>query len=279
MDIENLNKSQMILLTLLVSFITSIATGIVTVSLLQQAPPVITETVNRIVERTVERVIPSQAASAATSQENTQPQTVVIKESELVASAVQKISPAIVRLYSGQATSSTFLGIGVVAGDSGTIIADAGLVGDYSNVSIQTESGARVMGGGITIDKATGIAYILATSTKDGISITWTAAPISPELADLGQFAVLIAGKLTNKVAQGIISASTPLGGNTSGGVQILETSIAKDAILPGSPIMDSSGRILGISTSVSRDIAESGFIAGASIRSPHTSGLVEKPQ
>ena len=35
---EHLNKQQLILLTLLISFVTSIATGIVTVSLMDQAP-------------------------------------------------------------------------------------------------------------------------------------------------------------------------------------------------------------------------------------------------
>ena len=35
MDLEKLNKSQIVLLTLLVSFVTSIATGIVTVALMQ----------------------------------------------------------------------------------------------------------------------------------------------------------------------------------------------------------------------------------------------------
>ena len=51
MDMEELSKSQIILLTLLVSFVTSIATGIVTVSLMNQAPPAIAQTVNRIIER------------------------------------------------------------------------------------------------------------------------------------------------------------------------------------------------------------------------------------
>ncbi len=55
---EDLNKTQLVLLTLLVSFVTSIATGIITVSLLEEAPSNVTQTINRVVERTVEKVVP-----------------------------------------------------------------------------------------------------------------------------------------------------------------------------------------------------------------------------
>lgn len=63
MNIEELSKSQLILLTILVNFVTSVATGILTVSLLDNSPAFVTQTVNRVVERTIEKV--AQATPAA----------------------------------------------------------------------------------------------------------------------------------------------------------------------------------------------------------------------
>lgn len=56
MDIEDLSKTQLLLLTILVNFVIAIATAVMTVSLLDQAPTTVTQTVNRIVDHTIETV-------------------------------------------------------------------------------------------------------------------------------------------------------------------------------------------------------------------------------
>lgn len=56
MDINELNKKQLVLLTLLITFVVSIGTGIVTVSLMKQVPPTVPQTINNVIQRTIEKV-------------------------------------------------------------------------------------------------------------------------------------------------------------------------------------------------------------------------------
>lgn len=64
MDIKELNKTQLILLTLLITFVVSIATGIITVSLMQQAPKSVPTTINNVIQRTIEKVTTVEAPQA-----------------------------------------------------------------------------------------------------------------------------------------------------------------------------------------------------------------------
>ena len=92
MEIEKLTKMQIVLLTLLVSFVASIATGIVTVTLMDQTPPVMVQTLNRVVERTVERVVPNDTKQGASI--ITKETTVVVKEEDLITDSINKNSKA-----------------------------------------------------------------------------------------------------------------------------------------------------------------------------------------
>ncbi|MHB1770124.1 MAG: hypothetical protein ACYCPH_03580 [Minisyncoccota bacterium] len=99
MNIEELSKSQLILLTILVNFVTSVATGILTVSLLDHAPAFVTQTVNRVVEHTIEtvaQVAPAAAISAPAP-----------SNQDLVTAALGADATRVVALYSATTGTST----------------------------------------------------------------------------------------------------------------------------------------------------------------------------
>lgn len=99
MNIEELSKSQLILLTILVNFVMSVATGILTVSLLDQAPPFVTQTINRVVERTIETV--AAAAPAAIIQAPAP------SNQDLVTAAIGADATRAVAIYSAENGTST----------------------------------------------------------------------------------------------------------------------------------------------------------------------------
>ncbi len=115
MNMEELSKSQLILLTILVNFVTSVATGILTVSLLDEAPPVVTQTVNRVVEHTIERVTQQVAPAAAALAPAPSNQ-------DLVTAALGMSASREVGIYSAQTgTSTPAVSIGTYLSKSRTI--------------------------------------------------------------------------------------------------------------------------------------------------------------
>jgi len=263
MDIEKLTKSQIVLLTLLISFVTSIATGIVTVSLMDQAPPAIAQTVNRIIERTVEKVTPAgQTASTIVTQEKT----VVIKEADLISQAVQRASPSVVRFYTTDKENPTFLGLGVVLDGKGVMAGDADMFGKGGE-AIADLGGSRVHVTVSSQDAASGVAFLSsATTTLDGKPASWSPVVLAGGEPVLGASVVVLAGKTTSRVASGIV---TTVDTSADKKVTIVETDIASDAILPGSPVLTIDGTLLGLSTGASRLSSPSGFVSTASFMKP----------
>src|SRR3989344_456676 len=89
MDLEKLSKFQIVLLTLLVSFVTSLVTGIVTVTLVNQAPPTMTQSIYKVIEK------------AAIFKEDNQPKEIIekvkiITQEDLIIKLVKEYSNAVV---------------------------------------------------------------------------------------------------------------------------------------------------------------------------------------
>ncbi|MBI4079632.1 trypsin-like peptidase domain-containing protein [Candidatus Kaiserbacteria bacterium] len=266
MDMEELSKSQIVLLTLLVSFVTSIATGIVTVSLMDQAPPAIAQTVNRIVERTVEKVAPAgQAAASVVTTEKT----IIVKESELIAKAVEKVRPSLVHVYASS-SDPVFLGLGIVVDAEGGIVTDSLAVGEEKKILVALADGTRLPAVIESHDTKNGIISLrAATTTGEGKALQFTPATLAVGTPTLGQTVVVLSGKTISRITDGLVTALVPR--EAEGDASIIDTNISADFVMEGSPLIDTEGGILGVSTSVSRASSRAAFMP--------TSVLVKHPE
>ncbi len=265
MDMEHLSKSQIVLLTLLVSFVTSIATGIVTVSLVDQAPPIITQTVGRVVEKTVETVMPAPAGqpAAAATTVVTKEKTVVVSESEQIAKAVSNVSPSIVHIYTSS-EEPLFLGLGVIMDSSGTMLIDNAAIDDRAEAIVSLPDGTRVRAFVVERDAKRGIAYLRTSTTTEAEAkkpIVWKPVSIATDKPVLGATVVALSGKTVARIASGLVAALLQ-GDNGS----VIDTNIAENSIMAGSPLVDTNGNLVGVSTGVSRSSSEQGFIAAAEL-------------
>ena len=127
MDIEHLSKHQIVLLAFLVSFVSSIVTGIVTVTLLGQAPPGVTKTINQIVERTVQTVVPATQGAAATTVTQ---KTVVVKDDDLIAQSIAAVQKSIVHIV-GKGDNQLIVR-GVIINNKGAAITDSGALDGFN---------------------------------------------------------------------------------------------------------------------------------------------------
>jgi hypothetical protein len=240
MDIEHLSKHQIVLLAFLVSFVSSIVTGIVTVTLLGQAPPGVTKTINQIVERTVQTVVPATQSAAATTVTQ---KTVVVKDDDLTAQSIAAVQKSIVRIVGKGDTQ--LIARGVIVSSKGAAITDAGALdaSSFSDFEAIMPGGERVA---VTLPKAHGTSTpLMLVSLAVGTSTDF--APVS--LADssklaLGQSVIRIGGTGTDIAGAGIVAALPAVGSDE------IEASVSSS--IPGSLIMTLFGDVIGLATTQS---------------------------
>ncbi len=262
---EDLTKQQIILLALLVSFVSSIATGIVTISLVQQDEPATeTQTINRIVERTIQSV--SDTPASASVAKNTE--TIVVREDQAVVNAISKANKGIVRIYvSYGGAKPSFTGLGVIVSSSGKIVAKISSASD-GIFTAQLDGGNTVSVSRKSFDAVTGLSVLQDDQNSNPQSARVYSGAIlgDSQKISVGQTSVLIAGDVSPIVATGIISSVEREGGPypATNPVKTIQSSVKDATFISGAILINLSGEILGIKDqSQNSSFVPSGIIKG----------------
>lgn len=240
---EDLNKNQIILLTLFVSFVTSIATGIVTVSLLEQAPQGVTRTINQVVERTVERVVPGE------NTEIIKEVPVIITEEELIVEAINKTSPAVFGFTVEKGGGKNFVGSAVFVRSGGYFVTSIAFVpeNETANYYIVSDAGEEFRVTSVTRgDKGILVRVREADRVKFN-ELEGNISVLSPLLDELniGQTVIAIgATESGNHIAS--VSIIGSLSGTPTATSTVIRTN-ASTAENAGGPLLHIQGRMIGL--------------------------------
>lgn len=236
-DLNKLNKNQIVLLTLLVSFVTSIATGIVTVTLIQQAPSSLTQPVERVVLKTVETVIREGKPETIIKEVP-----VIVTEEQLIIKVVNSASPAVVTVR-GLATGTTtesVLSVGFLAAPD-LIVASA-----QANFDPKKTYKVVLFDGEGVDAKLVSAPSSLAAILKLTKPIATTPLGLATENLAVGQTVVALGstGVEADAIAVGIVSGVTK--GDSTNPDKIRTSAANIDNI--GSPLLGVGGKVVGIS-------------------------------
>lgn len=203
MEMKDLNKSQLILLAILLSFVTSIATGITTVTLMQQAPVSFTAPVNRVVQQTIEKIQQVEGKTTV--------QTVVIKEEDLIVDAIGKNKSASFSV-SKEVQNTDFTvgevsaGKGFAVSTDGVIVVDGTLVPDKGIYYLKNDSG-KFKADFVLTDKA-GFSFLKLGAPVNGTDKAVFSVPTFGDLNKMkvGQKILLVGNSITSFIFEGLNS-------------------------------------------------------------------------
>lgn len=295
---ENLTKTQLVLLVLLVSFVTSLVTGVVSVTLVNQAPAPITQTINRVIEKVTPEgtIAKNETASAA----------LIITSEDLITKLVADTLPAVASViaskdvpvieqyfinpferddffskvippellpefrvpqYRQKGTENRQIssGTGFFISSDGFLITNRHVVEDSSaEYTILMNDGRKLKAKVLARDPVQDMAVLKVEGDK------FAHVPFGDsDRLKVGQTVVAIGnalGEFQNTVSVGVISglSRTVVASGAASGPEVLQEVIQTDAgINPGNsggPLLDLAGRAIGINTAVAQGAENIGF-------------------
>jgi serine protease Do len=293
---DNLTKSQFVLLVLLVSFMTSLVTGIVTVTLVNQAPPLLTQTIHRVIEKAV--------PGTQNNNEKTE-QIMVITQEDLVIKLVRETQNAVVSIIAskdlpviekyyvnpfendsffnslppeflkqfkipqyrqnGTETKQVSSGTGFFVTADGLIVTNKHVVEDVAaEYTIVMSDGKKLPVKVLARDPMQDIAILKAEGDKFAHVTLGSSDNLS-----VGQSVVAIGnalGEFRNTVSVGVISGlmRTIVASGMISGSETLQEVIQTDAAInpgnSGGPLLDLAGRAIGINAAMAQGAQSIGF-------------------
>lgn len=294
---EDLTKQQFIILVILVSFVSSLFTGIVTISLMNQAPGQITQTIQKVVER---------SASLENSQKPLQKKEAqelelgALSRDVLIGDIVNRVSPAVVSIIAtkdipiieqyfvnpfsddlfgkvfpelqipqyrqnGTEKKQVSSGTGFFVSEDGFLITNKHVVADReAEYSVVTNEGKTMTAKVVARDPM----HDMAVLKIEGKNFQHISLGNSDSIK-VGQTAIAIGnalGEFQNTVSIGVISGLkrniTASGGGS--GVEELTDVIQTDAAInpgnSGGPLLNLKGEAVGLNTAIAQGAQNIGF-------------------
>ncbi|MFC1756583.1 S1C family serine protease [Patescibacteria group bacterium] len=313
---EQLTRSQFILLVLLVSFVTSVFTGIVTATLVTQAPAPITQTVSRVIEKTIETVSLDSGKTTA--------DVVIVTQEDLIVNIVENYTSAVVSVvaskdipvieqyfinpfqedeffnnifppgflpemqvpqYRQKGTERVEIssGTGFFVSEDGYLLTNKHVVADQkAEYTIVMNDGRSLPAIVMALDPFQDLA-VLKIKPEEGEKFNHIPFANSDKIK-VGQTVIAIGntlGEFQNTVSIGIVSGiDRTVVATGSFGSEKLQRIIQTDAAVnpgnSGGPLLDLEGKVIGINTAVAQGAENVGFALPINIAKKNISDLKE---
>ena len=221
----------------------------------------------------------SGALDAATAAPATGTGNTVSIESEesTVINAVNRVSPAVVQIVASQASGPSVVGSGIVYDQRGWVLTNKHVVVGATALVVRLKDGREISGTTYGLDTLTDLAIVKLDGVT-GLSV----APIGASASlRVGELAIAIGSPLgldyPDSVTTGIVSALardlSVASGNPSSTTSNLHGLIQTDAAInagnSGGPLVDASGRVVGITTAEAEVAPGIGFAIPIDIAKP----------
>src|SRR3989344_472402 len=278
---DNLTKTQLILLVLLVSFVTSLVTGIVSVSLVSQNALSPIQTISRVIEKVsepqqtpvIQNAVPEEIYEILLNHRDVSPAVVSV----VAARDIPVIEQYFINLFGdneflipqyrqkGTERRQISSGTGFFVSADGLIVTNRHVVEDAAaDYSVVTNDGKKIAVKVLARDPVRDIAVLKVEGTKhafiplgnsDGLNVGQTVVAIGNAL-----------GEFQNTVSVGVISGlrRTVVASGLSSGPEILSQVIQTDAAInpgnSGGPLLDLAGRVIGINVAMAQGAENIGF-------------------